>query len=48
MEFFCEIKRDGGRIDLKALKAKADAFFVKNPALRTRKAAYRALSLKDM
>ena len=45
---FCEIKRDGDRIDLQALKAKAAAFFAKNPALQSRKATYRALSLKDM
>ena len=45
---FHEIMVDSGRIDLKALKTKAEAFFAKNPELKDRKVSYRALSVKDM
>lgn len=45
---FHEIKVRSERIDLQALKAKAEAFFAKNPQLRSRKVSFRALSLKDM
>ena len=45
---FHEIKIDLKRIDLKALKTKAEMFFAKNPELKDRKVSYRALSVKDM
>ena len=45
---FHEIKVRSERIDLQVLKAKAEAFFAKNPQLRSRKVSFRALSLKDM
>ena len=45
---FYEVKVSSERIDLKALKAKAEAFFAKNPGLKDRKVSFRALSLKDM
>lgn len=45
---FHEVKVSSERIDLKALKAKSEAFFAKNPDLKDRKVSFRALSLKDM
>ena len=44
---FYEIKRDAARIDLAALKAKTEAFFEKNPALRSLESECRGLSLAD-
>ena len=44
---FYEIKRDAARIDLTALKAKTEAFFEKNPALRSLESECRGLSLAD-
>ena len=45
---FHEIKIDPRRIDLKALKTKAEGFFAKNPELKDRRVSYRALSVRDM
>ena len=45
---FYEVKRDAKRIDLAALERKREAFFVKNPGLRTRAVTCRGISLKDM
>ena len=45
---FYEVKVSSERIDLKALKTKAESFFAKNPELKDRKVSFRALSLKDM
>ena len=45
---FIEVKREASRISLETLKAKAEAFYAKNPGLRSRKAAFCGLSLADM
>ena len=45
---FIEVKREPSRISLETLKAKAEAFYAKNPGLRSRKAAFIGLSLADM
>ena len=45
---FYEVKRDASRIDLHALERKSDAFFAKNPALKSRKCFFKGLSLEDM
>ena len=45
---FYEVKRDARRIDLAALERKREAFFKKNPTLRTRTVSCRGISLKDM
>ena len=45
---FYEIKRDPAKIDLKVLDRKAEAFFEKHPALRSRKVSFRGLSLRNM
>ena len=45
---FYEVKRDAKRIDLNVLARKREAFFAKNPGLRTRKSSCRGLSLADM
>lgn len=45
---FIEVKRESSRISLETLKAKAEAFYAKNPGLRSRKAAFTGLSLADM
>ena len=45
---FYEVKRDPRRIDLAALKAKTEAFYVKNPELRGLDGKCRGLSLSDM
>jgi AAA+ ATPase superfamily predicted ATPase len=47
LDFF-EVKRNPGRIDVDLLKHKADAFFAKNPALKSRAAHFAGLSLNDM
>lgn len=47
LDFF-EVKRDARRIDLAALARKSDAFFKKNPNLRTRTISCRGISLADM
>ena len=47
LDFF-EVKRNPGRIDADLLKRKADAFFAKNPALKSRATHFAGLSLKDM
>ncbi len=45
---FCEVKVDSSRYEAALLKRKADAFFAKNPELKSRRAIYRGLSLEDM
>jgi len=45
---FWEVKRDPARIDLVKLRSKADAFFAKNPELRSLRPSFRALSLADL
>ena len=45
---FWEVKRDPARIDLAKLRSKADAFFAKNPELRSLRPSFRALSLADL
>ena len=45
---FVEVKRNLARISVEALQAKAEAFYVKNPNLRSRKATFVGLSLNDM
>ena len=45
---FYEVKRDPSRIDLASLARKREAFFAKNPELRTRTASCRGLSIVDM
>ena len=45
---FYEVKRDPSRIDLASLARKREAFFAKNPELRTRTASCRGLSIADM
>lgn len=45
---FYEVKRDKRRINLASLKAKADAFFEKNPGLRSLESECRGLSLADV
>ena len=45
---FYEVKRDARRIDLAALAKKREAFFTKNPELRTRTASCMGLSIADM
>ena len=45
---FYEVKHDRKRIDLKMLEEKSEAFFEKNPSLRTRKAGFFGLSTEDM
>ena len=47
LDFF-EVKRDPRRIDLDQLKVKSQAFFAKNPALRSRSVSFAGLSLPDM
>lgn len=47
LDFF-EIKRDSRRIDIGRLKTKSEAFFAKNPAMRSRAASFAGLSLSDM
>ncbi len=47
LDFF-EVKRNLGRIDLDLLKRKADAFFAKNPALKSRATHFAGLSMNDM
>jgi len=44
---FYEIKRDAARIDLAALKAKAEVFFEKNPDMRSLEGECRGISLAD-
>lgn len=43
-----EIKRDAKRIDLDLLRKKAEAFFEKNPSLKSRCISYAGLSMDDM
>ena len=45
---FYEVKRDPSRIDLVALKSKTEAFFEKNPTLRSLESDCRGLSLSDV
>ena len=45
---FYDVNRDARRIDLADLERKREAFFVKNPGLRTRAVTCRGISLKDM
>ena len=45
---FYEVKRDPRRIDIGQLKMKSEAFFAKNPALRSRAINVAGLSLSDM
>ncbi len=45
---FYEVKRDARRIDLVALARKREAFFAKNPELRSRTASCKGLSIADM
>ena len=45
---FYEVKRDIARIDLAALKSKTEAFFDKNPELRSLESECRGLSLADV
>ena len=45
---FYEIKRDARRIDLHALRAKTEAFYAKNPELRSLSSECRGLSLADI
>lgn len=45
---FYEIKRDERRIDLAALKTKTEAFYAKNPELRSLTSECRGLSIADM
>ena len=45
---FFEVKMDSRRIDLDQLKVKSQAFFAKNPALRSRAVSFAGLSLPDM
>ena len=45
---FYEVKRDPRRIDLKALERKAEAFFARNPDLKSRRIGFKGLSLGDM
>ena len=45
---FYEVKRDASRLDIHALKAKTEAFFQKNPDMRTRKSICKGISLADM
>ena len=47
LDFF-EVKRDPRKIDIGLLKRKSEAFFSKNPALRSRTARFAGLSLPDM
>ena len=45
---FYEVKRDARRIDVAALARKLEAFFAKNPELRSRTASCKGLSISDM
>ena len=45
---FYEVKQDSSRLDLKALRAKAEAFFTKHPDFRDRTFGILGLSLTDM
>ena len=45
---FVEIKRDASRISLSDLKQKTEAFFAKNPNLRSRTVSFAGLSVEDM
>lgn len=45
---FVEIKRDESRISLADLKKKSEAFYAKNPSLRSRHASFVGLSVEDM
>lgn len=45
---FREIKRDGARISLGDLRAKAEAFFAKHPELKNRNASFAGLSMGEM
>ena len=45
---FYEVKRDAERIDLAKLRTKGEAFFAKNPTLRSRDVRFQALSISDM
>ena len=45
---FYEVKRDETRIDLKRLQEKSDAFFQKNPDLKSREVSFLGLSMRDM
>ena len=45
---FYEVKRDAKRIDLAALKAKAEVFYTKNPDMRNLASDCKGLSLVDM
>ena len=45
---FVEIKRDAARISLAELKEKGEAFFAKNPDVRSRRTSFVGLSIKDM
>ena len=45
---FYEVKRDPARLDLRALQAKTEAFFAKNPERRALEGECRGLSLADM
>ena len=45
---FYEVKRDPTRLDLRALQAKTEAFFAKNPERRALEGECRGLSLADM
>ena len=45
---FYEVKRDAARLDLHMLQSKTEAFFQKNPSMRTRKSTCKGLSLADI
>ena len=45
---FYEIKRDGARINLEALRKKAIAFFTKNPEAKSLQRSFKALSLENL
>lgn len=45
---FYEVKRDRKRIDLNLLREKTEAFFKKNPHLRSRKLSFAGLCVEDM
>ena len=47
LDFF-EVKRRRRDIDIKALERKSEAFFAKNPEMRSRKASFAGLSLDDI
>ena len=47
LDFF-EVKRRRRDIDMKALERKSEAFFAKNPTMKTRKTSFAGLSLDDI